>query len=778
MGVQGLTTFLREHRALSKTVLLPSVQPVHFVVDGWSFIFELAFKSSLPWVYGGEYPDFARLITSVVQAWLAVGVKLSFVFDGPAPEIKFRTLMTRMAKSHIEPSLLFFRTSQASRSTPRLQASSNNKIDIHFADEEGDPYAVELAGRLGAYVVANDSDFVILNSEGYLGFIPLEGIVWQAPIMDAEPNDDHNDDFQPVRTGKRKPSKNPNLGRGIIPPSNHLISAIPITLLPLVGALAGNDFSNQSAPAGKQVQQLFFESRMNASARITRVASTLQSILSKSLSAQRKQAKYHVDSVMDLIDKTVKALLIRSLDSLGSGEVENLVERIVESTLQYAIPRYEGEAAALDSLWPTELCALHEPSLCPMIPFFSRNIAAKAKEWAGSEEDLDMDPNEELIEQDKIRGALLQEYRAGRLAPNIIHCLASGTLWPRFFLENPDVETTSRMTRPIRQWYCAILDDAVGLPDFIEEPELRDETGPSTVADDDEDEDELIDVAESDSEDEGKDDPNSEGSEEEEEEPTSPSTLSISSPRRKITEYLRRGTRVVDEIVVVPSFHHTPSSQTPFLSKPVDERLTVMLHALSSNTVPNITDLPPPQLLTALAFRWLLRSLRDRAMENPSKENQLAKWTENEARCFLASFDWDCTRTSLDLGYPAILDRNVQLSSQVLVCMDSVHQLAEVMILSDRVSTSAHLFSGRQYHSYLTGTVPSDNAFPRELWAACVSGLEDSLVGERVKVKKNKKKNNTQNQIPTQASLNKKNKPTGPSRGGLFDLLGDVEAEA
>ncbi|EEB97837.1 hypothetical protein MPER_02757, partial [Moniliophthora perniciosa FA553] len=86
-------------------------------------------------------------------------------------------------------------TSSASRSTPRFLAESRiipplsysatintllairestDAVDLHFADEEGDAYAVELAGRLGAYVVGNDSDFVILNTEGYLGYAHLE----------------------------------------------------------------------------------------------------------------------------------------------------------------------------------------------------------------------------------------------------------------------------------------------------------------------------------------------------------------------------------------------------------------------------------------------------------------------------------------------------------------------------------------------------------------------------------------------------------------------------
>jgi hypothetical protein len=42
-----------------------------------------------------------------------------------------------------------------------------DEVDVKFAEGEADCYIVELAGKLGAYVMANDSDFVVLNSEGY-----------------------------------------------------------------------------------------------------------------------------------------------------------------------------------------------------------------------------------------------------------------------------------------------------------------------------------------------------------------------------------------------------------------------------------------------------------------------------------------------------------------------------------------------------------------------------------------------------------------------------------
>jgi hypothetical protein len=61
---------------------------------------------------------------------------------------------------------------------------TTDALEIHFADGEADPYAVELAGRVGGYIVANDSDFMVFNSDGYLGYVPFEEMTWRASVVD------------------------------------------------------------------------------------------------------------------------------------------------------------------------------------------------------------------------------------------------------------------------------------------------------------------------------------------------------------------------------------------------------------------------------------------------------------------------------------------------------------------------------------------------------------------------------------------------------------------
>lgn len=103
---------------------------------------------------------------------------------GPTPPLKYSTLIARLQDSCVKPSNLFFRTSQAARTTPRSLQENPIKpplgytaiisslmimkdVDVKFAEGEADPYIVNLAGELQAFVIGKDSDFAVLNAEGY-----------------------------------------------------------------------------------------------------------------------------------------------------------------------------------------------------------------------------------------------------------------------------------------------------------------------------------------------------------------------------------------------------------------------------------------------------------------------------------------------------------------------------------------------------------------------------------------------------------------------------------
>jgi len=729
----------------------------------------------------------------------------------------------------VHPAQLFFRTSPSSRSTGRFLNETRILpplaysaciyalgtlrsqlggvgLELHFADEEGDPYAVELAGRLGGYVLGNDSDFVILNSDGYRGYIPLDELVWVSAVAeDPTAVNDEDGEFQTVRKPKAKrkvPHNFRNLG-GLLPPDNaedltlNFVSYrpqtlathlnIPVSLLPLLGALVGNDFSKELESNSRKIQVLFFDRSLSLSQRIDKAASTIHSVISPY--NQRRKNKHQVGSVMGLIDRTVNALLARLTTTMGSGEVDAIVDKIVNATLQYAIPKYSGDITGREGLWPTSVCPLHDPEACSFLPMISSNVMRQA------EKSDQADPS--LLEA---REKYLDAYRGGLFSPKMMDVLSTGSSWCRLFLENPDLETVGRSVgQPIREWIYTILNDTVGLP--ANEVEIPDSTMGSNGNDEvveESDDDELIDVVESDSEGEGTNERDylaplkgelhrlhfdetcdNEGSQDDTATDPPASVIShrmLPQGPRRVTEYLRRGTRIASEIVAVkplsellssiflPEYAHEDAP--PLVLRSEEERFTVFLLALKSD-LPSVRSSPPETILAVLALRWVVQTLNARWKESSNKEREKERWSRNEAWCFLSSFLWSSNKTTpvkLE-SPPPIEDRHVQLMAQVLMALDTIEQLAQCLLLTDRVPSNAHLLSGQTFHALLTGATPPPSSLPSVIWEAVEVDLLDSFQEERVKKGKKKKAEKPFMPAPTQT----KNK-------GLFAVLGDMDA--
>ncbi|KAI0827841.1 hypothetical protein BC628DRAFT_1409424 [Trametes gibbosa] len=888
MGVHGLTTFLREHKqSLATSTQLPPTavlqdahddHPLSVVLDGWSFLYEVIYCADLPWVFGGEYPQLSYLIRRIVHAWVEVGIHLHFVFDGPYPTLKFPTLVSRISRNYVQNGLLFFRTSPTGRATPRFlretamlpplsygvcvetlvdlaNGACNGSLHVHIADEEGDPYAVALAGRLGAYVAGLDSDFVVLHAEGYKGYIPLDEMVWTVAHADEDAgesvysldteSDLHDaDGFKPARSAKprkRREAVPQRTGRGIIPPDDarepgaqlsisftvyspetlaaHL--GIPVSLLPLLGALVGNDFTGSLDEAGPpataaeirsnrraNLQRLFFERPLTLGQRITRVANTLGGILAdafgKASAPRGKRTKKRVGSVMELIDAAVTALLLRPLDTFATGEKEAVVERIVEATLQYAIPRLTDESEDVDGAQPTGrhpmqwvsgVCPLHAEGACPLFTSLSRLVRPPREETAS---DAARSSSED------VRSRYITAYRAGHLNPHILDAVQSGTAWPWLFLEDPDKECVERSVgRPIREWMYAILDASVGLPSL-----------PSPEEQEGEDEDELIDVVEEDDEDvdplarlrgalkelDDSDDGQSSASQELPPSVLPNSMASTTSQQKVVTEYIRRGTRLAPEEVVVtplaqllygialenPTDAHTHLPIPPPLW-PRGTRRRLLLSALDSDC-PAVGALPDDRVLAVLALRTVVHRMHLRAQDNPGvKARQSERWTHNEARAFLACVSTPAPpvlspqatlSTSADDQLAAqvpIVERHVQLVAQILAALEASERLAQVLLLSPALASPARRFSGAKFHSLLCGEGTQGligGSVDEEVWRACTEGLED----EYATVPQRKGKKEKKSKAAAEAATPPKKKKGGAAKSGMFALLADADA--
>ncbi|KAI0799969.1 hypothetical protein C8Q74DRAFT_1313806 [Fomes fomentarius] len=940
MGVHGLTTYLRETKhILSRSVQLTQLHPnsgsqpqqrIPLVVDAWSFIYEVVLSAELPWVYGGEYARFAGLVEQVVRAWIEVGLELHFVFDGPYPALKFPTLVSRITENTIRAGLLFFRTSAQGRAAPRflretamlpplaysvcvdtlvglaaeLSSPSSDArpavgedverdsswkeggggkgpLYVHFADEEGDPYAVALAGRLGAYVAGRDSDFVVLNAEGYKGYVPLDEMLWTLTLPSLFPSpsaratslgqwdeessvysasvagDDDEDGFQTVRKGKGRgkrkagrqagadqlphQSQNVKAGKGILPPSAlsdsdpapaegehgqgqlaltfavydpstiaaHL--GIPISLLPLLGAFLGNDFtgspaSDDSAPPpattaeirskgrNGNLQRLFFQRGTTHAQRIERVAGTLSGILATAFAggargsgggmSAKKKGKRPIGSVMELIDAAVSALVVRPLDTFATGEREAVVERIAEATLQYAIPKAEDGNAALEDedgeedgggpgglRWVSDVCPLHVAEGCPLFASLSGLVNVRHA-LAVPENDKDEDEDDVRAGEGEaeVRERYVGAYRRGRLDPHILNALQTGTMWPRTFLEDPDKESVQRSVgRGVRMWTYAVLDRGVGLPVVVEAEGEEgggegDGDGDGEQGEErDEDEDELVDVVEEESsEDEGRvtKDPLArlrgalkqlDGSDEESGtdgelgRAQGGHAKDVVGRAKIVKEYVRRGTRLVGEEVVVSPLDELLQDawvQGPDVKIPPQlwgrkERRRLLMRALGSDTE-RVAGLRDESVLGVLAVRWVVSAMDKRARESAGvKERQAERWTEREAKAVLASLTGDVPGGEDGAeSRVEVVERHVQLVAQVLCALDAVEQLAQVLLVAPATTSPGRRMSGGRCHGLLCGRAAGEPS--EEVWRATVDGLEDAF--RRIPVKKKDKK--------------------------------------
>ena len=550
------------------------------------------------------------------------------------------------------------------------QSIRNSPLQLHFADEEGDPWSVELAARLGGYVVGSDSDFVVLNADGYKGYVPIAEMVWSTLASDEESLNGVESDggFQTVTSkSKRKAQRQPSgVLEGLIPPSGETglqlsvtvytptslaeYLKIPVSLLPLLGALVGNDFTGVQETAlttsrTTNLHWLFFEKQLTQSQRIVRVANTLRSILDAALTAPAKgKQKIQVNSVMQLIDRAVTTLTVRSADVLSSGERERVVERIVDATLQYAIPKSEAGSGPA-SLWSSPLCALHSGEACPLVRCLSKPLTSDVS-----------DSGSEVASDHTLRDSYIAAYRTGNLDSRLLDIMNTGTFWYRQFLENPDYESVGKsIARPINEIIYALLDEVFALPVGGDE-----ESEVSEDEDDEDDDDELIDVVEE-SDDEDPLAPLRGALQQLDDsvdyvvpEPATPSSTppTLLTKRKVLMEYIRRGTRLAPEEVAIPSLTDTyilygiSMSTVPIQLRSEDDRFVFFLRILRSDVAP-VRALPAQMLFTALALRWTASTLDLRARQsNGSKERTKERWTKHEARAFLAA--WSGNQDLLD----------------------------------------------------------------------------------------------------------------------------------
>jgi len=177
-----------------------------------------------------------------------------------------------------------------------------------------------------------------------------------------------------------------------------------------------------------------------------------------------------------LIEAAVDALLLRPADTMATGEREAIVDRIIDATLQYAIPPHQvpdgdedmpdqEEGRSLPAA-ASDVCVLHTRETCPLVALMSDlrtlRTSATLSDASSLEDDRDVVPDAEILRA-RVCDLYVAAYRVGDLNPHVLDVLSTATNWPRPFLEDPDKETVhSSIGRPIREWSYAVLQHGLG----------------------------------------------------------------------------------------------------------------------------------------------------------------------------------------------------------------------------------------------------------------------------------------------------------------------------
>lgn len=225
--------------------------------------------------------------------------------------------------------------------------------------------------------------------------------------------------------------------------------------------------------------------------------------------------------------------------------------------------------------------------------------------------------------------------------------------------------------------------------------------------------------------------------------------------------------------------HDGQHAQVPVQLWPLDARRVFLLRILQSD-VPSIEAVSDDKLIAVLAVRWVVRCMHARAAESDgNKEREKERWIQGEARAFLNAFAWspsgeaaDTAPEELPVEPVQIIERNVQLVAQLTMALDTIEQLAQILLLGDVIPTPAALFSGRRFHANLVrlgkdSMADSSNA----LWRACLEGLEHAFAGRGPKAKKDRKEARAPITSPAKVQPGRGQ----PRRGGMYDILAQLD---
>ncbi|XP_023133856.2 protein asteroid homolog 1 [Amphiprion ocellaris] len=179
MGVQGLTTYVEGNRYFFQDV---KFRDSRLVIDGCSLYFRLYFNSGFDQQHGGEYSDFACLLSQFLSALAACNIQPYVVLDGgiDPSDKKFPTLRQRLqSKIKEADSISHGRNGSVLPILSRnvfIQVLIEKGVPLVQCSAEADWEIACLAHQWNCPVLTNDSDFYIFDLPG--GYLPLRFFQW------------------------------------------------------------------------------------------------------------------------------------------------------------------------------------------------------------------------------------------------------------------------------------------------------------------------------------------------------------------------------------------------------------------------------------------------------------------------------------------------------------------------------------------------------------------------------------------------------------------------
>jgi len=611
------------------------------------------------------------------------------------------------------------------------------EIKTHFVPVgEADGVCAVLAERLGAYVMGQDSDFVILMGEGGgRGYVPFDGLSWFEGS--TEKNDDEvpsaGDEFTTVSNTKIRRSRespllppsdytNPTLNLTYYPPSALRVRLrIPSTVLPLFASLCGTDYTPISAAYH------FFEPSQNLVSRIEKVARILREQL---YSPSANKVGTAGDHAADLVTRVIKKLLVRPFYTESEGVA--LVDAIVESTLQYTLPTLGR-------------CCEYHP-FCGVL-----DEGCQSESVGGVNEGI------KRFSKASERG----EFRAARQG-----YFYPGSIFPYQVLEDPgrgSLKAGGLMG--VRKLAWEILDEVLGLrfvqPDL--EPDLEEALSAPLVqsVNGGEGSADMLDLEKTGS------DPQRGMSVEKGSQITlvenelskgtdidlsteaeMPAEMDIdlqsnpTTPTRIVTEHIRSSNRITPHTITLDPPTNPP---TPFALQPLQDRLRTYLTPFHANT-PLINSLPTQ-------YQPIIAIIRFCILDSATWVGHEQSWRSSEIEAVLKSClgtyaQWNReangdvpSKKELEMSYPVLNSRNAQICAHLQATMTDSLVLAEALLLSDNDVGLTHLqvykfYSGQTLHSFLNKQIPegwkwreSDQEIYDICWKALVDGIQDKIIG-------------------------------------------------